>query len=283
MSVTGPIVAELYKKSCARATWVLAALPALVATLRIVGSRVADRVASGQHAMQHGGGAARAAAEASGFGPLADGLESGGAVLALLVMIVAALELVRDRESGQLSIALLAASRPGLVVAKLASVAAFLVVGFVLLFGVSAAVASFTYGLTAVVEDGAEMASAAELWRETWFGALAALPALLTAGSFGLFVSACASSSGAAVAGTLVPFVMVSLLGGLVPGLAGRVFVTYVPFIGDGSTLARLTDIARAYSDAEWLDLPSRALCWPAAQALGFVLLAILVTRRRPG
>ncbi len=281
MTALGPIAAELFRRGRARSTWVLVVLPALVGVARIVGGRVADRVATSRHALD--AGAAHAATEASGFGPLADGLVTGGAVLALLVMIVAALELVRDRESGQLSIAFLAAPRESVVLAKLVSVAAFLAVGFLLLFAASTGAAMATFGLSAVVEDGAEMASAAELWRETLFGAAAVLPALLTAGAFGLCVSAFASTTGAAVAGTLVPFVMIALLGGLVPDLAGRVFVSYVPFIGDGSTLARLTDIARAYSDAEWLDLPRRATLWPLAQAVAFVLVAILVTRRRPG
>lgn len=280
MSVLPPGRAELLRLLRTRSNWVLLLLPALVAGLRIIGAHAADRM---ERARRIASGAEMLIEEGqSGFGPLSDALRTGAAVLTLLLLLLGALQMVRERESGALGLSLLARSRGAVVLGKVCFLMMFTLVGFILLFAISAVVAAGLHGLGPVVDEGFEMASAAELWSETLRGCLASLPALLCAGLFGLFVSSIASSAGAAMAGTLVPFVVLDVLGGLFEGISSRLFVTYVPFLGNGSPLVHLTEIARAFSDAEWREGELlRAVSVPGFEGFVLILAAILVTRRR--
>ena len=80
----------------------------------------------------------------------------------------------------------------------------------------------------------------------------ATVPALAAAAGFGILVSSLASSTGGAVAASLVPVTLFDLFQDLLQGSAPYVFVTWLPLLGEGSALARLTDVARAYADTGW-------------------------------
>ncbi|MFH0945403.1 MAG: ABC transporter permease subunit [Planctomycetota bacterium] len=284
MSLFPPLRAEMYRFRKTRATWVLLVLPALFGAARILGAHAADRLKRAQEiAAGLDSPASLESIAESGFGPLADGLRTGGAVLTLLLLILGAMQLVRERETGALGLAFLARSRGAVVVGKAFSLLLFTLCAFLLLFLVSAGIAAGLNGLGPVVDEGFEMASAAELWADTARGSLSCLPALFAAGLFGLFISALASTPATAVAGTLVPFLAFDVLGGLFEEFSRRVFVTYTPFLGGGSPLVRLTEIARAFSDAGWAEGElSRAVWVPGLEGLLLLLLAVLVTRLRP-
>jgi hypothetical protein len=278
-SVFAPLRAEVARTWFARSTWVLVWAPAVVAGLRIVGGRVGEKV---EQAQKLAAGADGATLAANGFGPLADGLRAGAAVLALLLLVHGATTFVRDRESGVLGQWYVAAPRSLVVVARVCGVASWLLPALLVLLGLAAAVAHGIYGLTDIVEEGDVMATAGEIWVDIAKGVAGVIPGLLTCAVFGIAVSSTANSAGGAVAGTLVPFVLFDVLRALMPNVAKYVFVTYVPFLGDGSTLSRLTDIARAYSDAVWNPEDfERAWSIPGASALVLVLLTILACRMR--
>lgn len=278
---TAPLRAEICRTWFTRATWGLVLAPAVVAALRIVGGRIGEKV---EHAQKLAAGASSSAAEAvNGFGPLADGLRAGAAVLALLLLVQGATTFVRDRDSGVLGQWYVATPRTLVVLARVFGVASWLLPALVALLAVAAAVAHGIYGLNDIVEEGDVMATANELWVDVAKGVVGVIPGLLTCAVFGIAVSALASTAGGAVAGTLVPFILFDVLRALLPNGAKYVFVTYVPFLGDGSTLSRLTDIARAYSDAVWnVEEFERAWTIPGAQALVLMLLTILACRLRP-
>lgn len=283
MSLFPPLRAEAYRFRKTRATWVLLAMPALFGAARILGAHAADRLKQAQQIAAGLEAPAQFESVAeSGFGPLADGLRTGGAVLTLLLLILGAMQLVRDRENGALGLGFLARSRGAVVVGKAFFLLLFTSCGFLLLFLTCAGIAAGLNGLGPVVDEGFEMASAAELWAETTRGCLSCLPALLGAGLFGLFISSLASTPATAVAGTLVPFLAFDVLGGLFEEFSRRVFVTYTPFLGSGSPLVQLTEIARAFSDAGWVEGElSRAIWVPGLEGLLLLLLAVLVTRIR--
>ena len=283
MSALPPVRAECYRFLRTRANWILLLIPALLGAGRILGAYAADRmeraqqIAAGLTARPESGDVLE-----SGFGPLSDGLRTGAAVLALLLLILGATQLVRERESSSLGLAFLARTRGAVVVGKACTLLLFTVWGFGLLFLACAGSAALLNGLGPVVDEGFEMASAAELWRDTLKGGLASLPALMTAGLFGLFVSSLASTPAAAVAATLVPFLAFDVLGGLFQQVAERVFVNYVPFLGGGSPLVELTQISRAYSDSGWMEGELFRAVWiPGLEGLLLLLLAALVTRNR--
>jgi len=283
MSWRPPFRAECYRFLRTRTNWLLLLIPALFGAGRILGAHAADRmerarrIAAGLDAPQ-----GLAQTVESGFGPLSDGLRAGAAVLALLLLIVGATQLVRERENGSLGLAFLARTRGAVVAGKALVLLLFTVAGFSMLLLVSAGLAAFLNGLGPVVDEGFEMASAAELWRDLGKGGLASLPALLAAGWFGLFVSSVTNTAASAVAATLVPFLAFDLLGGLFQPLAQRIFVNYVPFLGSGSPLVELTRISRAYSDAGWIEGELFRAVWiPGLEGLLLLLLAVLVTRSR--
>lgn len=281
MSSVPPLRAELFRMLRVRSNWLLLLLPPLVGAARVLGGRVGDDLARSRRAIE--GADAAGVAAVSGFGPLADGLRTGGAVLTLVVLISGALALVRERENAALGLAFLARSRLAVLLAKALALALFALLGFALLFAGSAGVAGALYGFGAVVEEGYEMASASELWIETAKGSLAVLPALVAAGWFALLVSALAATTGAAVSGALIPFVAFDVLRGLFGDGVRHVFATYVPFLSDGSTLATLTKIARAYSDAGWAPHELlRATCIPGAEGLLLLLAAAIALHARP-
>jgi hypothetical protein len=82
--------------------------------------------------------------------------------------------------------------------------------------------------------------------------------------------------------GAVVPFTLLALFQSTLGSIAERLFVTYAPFFSPRAPLARLSQVARAFSDAHWArgELAQAALV-PAVEAVGFVALAWLVTRRR--
>jgi hypothetical protein len=271
----------VYRFVRTRSTWILLLFPAAVGALRIAGGHVATQFQEAERVAQ--GLQAAAAADQNAFGPLADGLRTGGAALALLLLVLGALAVVRERESGGLAQWVIAAPRTMFVLARAFGLAVWLLAGIAVLFLFCLATAGLLHDLGPVVEDGHEMATAAELWADTGRALMATVPALLCAALFGLFVSTISSTAGAAVAATLVPFVLFDVLRGLLGGAADHVFVTYVPFLGEDAPLARLTDIARAYSDAFWEDGELRAATLvPAWEALVLIVLSVIVVRARP-
>ncbi|MBL8765826.1 MAG: hypothetical protein JNL94_00575 [Planctomycetes bacterium] len=276
-----PLRAEVARTWFARSTWTLVTVPAVVAALRIVGGRIGERV---EQAQKLAAGAQASAVDAvNGFGPLADGLRAGAAVLALLLLVQGATTFVRDRDSGTLGQWYVAAPRSLVVLARVAGVISWLVPALLALLAVAAALAHGINGLTDIVEEGDVMATANELWVDVAKGVAGVIPGLLTCAVYGITVSSFANSAGGAVGGTLVPFILFDVLRALMPDAAKYVFVTYVPFLGDGSTLSRLTDIARAYSDAVWnAEEFGRAWSIPTAQALVLMLLTIVACRMRP-
>lgn len=280
MSFAPPLRAECLRLLRTRSTWLLVLGPALLGALRILFAEAAGRMERARQ-VAAGAGQGEAVAE-SGFGAMADGIRAGSAVLTLVLLLYGALVLVRERESGALGLAFLARSRGAVVLGKALAIVLLALVGFLVLALFCGSLAWLLHGLGAVVDEGFEMATAGELWRETLKGSLAALPALVAAGLFGLAVSSLSSGPGAAVAGTLLPFLFLDVTGGLFENVSSRLFVTYAPFLGTGSPLVKLADIARAYSDAEWRDGELlRAVLVPSLEGLVMVLLAIVATRRR--
>lgn len=280
MSWRPPIMAEMYRLFRVRATWYLLASPALVAWIYLwFGAASSERDAA-KAALS--GGATPQVSE-SGFGPLADGLRSGGVVLTLVLLVLGALALARERESGALGTWFMGRSRGAVVVAKATALLAATGVGFGWLFVACYAFARWKYGLGPIVDEGYELATVDDLWAEIRRGTWPALPGIAAAPLFGLFVSSMVSSTGVAVAATLIPFVLGDVLKELM-GDGGRyLFVTYAPFLGAGSPLAKLPDMARFYADQEWRAGELMRATWvPTAWGVALVVLAIWITRRRP-
>ena len=271
--------AELYRLARSRGTIWLLLLPAIAGAARILGDRLAARIAAARR-LASGDGAG--VVDVSGFGVLADGVRAGAAMLTLLALLLGALALVRERDHGTLALSHLAVGRARFVIARGLGLAAFVVGAFVVLVGVSAGAAAVLVGLGDVVEEGFVMAEARQLWVDTAKGAGAAIPALVAAGWFGLAVSSISNTPGPAVFLATVPVFLFDVLKGLFPDVAARVFVGWLPLLSSDTPLSHLTDIARGYSDVTWQE-GELLNAWrvPGAWAVALLAVAVLVTKRR--
>jgi hypothetical protein len=281
--------AELFRLTRTRAGRLGLLVPALlgagqVVVVELVGwLRAAREVASGGRGAAELDGASAATEPA--FGPMADGLGGLGAMaLVMIALLTGAFTLVRERDQGSLPQWYLARSRAAVVVGKAAATCAYVVLAFLALFAATFAAAAIRHDYSAIVEDGFEMASAAEQWLQVARAAAAGLPALLCCACFGVLVSAATPSVGAAAIGAIVPFTLLALFQSGLGAAADRLFVTYAPFFSERSPLARLSKVARAFSDTHWeTGELLRAALVPGTEAVACVALAWLVTRRRSG
>jgi hypothetical protein len=280
-----PLRAELFRLTRSRAGRVGLLVPAILGALQVLGADVLARAEAVRRAAQGlGGGGRGAAAEAApAFGPLADGLGGLGAIaLAMIALLTGAFSLARERDLGGLSLLALARSRGALVVGKTLGTCAYVITAFVALFAASFLAASISHDFTAVVEDGYEMASAAELWNETLHAVGAGMPAVLCCACFGVLVSSLSPSVGAAAVGAVVPFSLLALFQSTLGDVADQLFVTYAPFFSPRAPLSRLAQVSRAFSDAHWEQGELlRAALVPTLEGIAFVVLAWVVTSRR--
>jgi len=202
----------------------------------------------------------------------------------MIALLTGAFTLARERDQGSLPQWYLARSRAAVVVGKAAATCVYVVLAFLALFLATFAAAALGHDYSAIVEDGFEMASAAEQWHEVALAAGAGLPALLCCACFGVLVSAATPSVGAAAIGAIVPFTLLALFQSGLGAAADRLFITYAPFFSERSPLARLSKVARAFSDTHWEagELLNAALV-PGVEAIACIALAWLITRSREG
>jgi hypothetical protein len=278
MSALAVIRAECYRYSRSVGVRWLVVLPALIAVLRMVGALVFER-ASGVDPSR----SVDDAVETTGFALLADGLRTGGAVVTFVALVLGAMGLVRDRENGMLATGIIARGRVSLVVGRALALALVVLLAWGGVVATASGVASFTRGLVGLEIEGVEVVAAAELWDDVIAAILTSLPPLIAAAWFALAVSAFADGSGFAMAGSLVPFVSFDVLKSALPDAAPYVFSTYAPLLADGSTVARLTGLARGFANVDWAEHELLlSACVPAASGVVLILVAIAVTMRRP-
>ena len=262
--------AELFRAARRRSGWVLLLLPALVAAVRIAFSAVAE---VDPDAAELGN---------NGFAPLADGLRTGGAVLTLVVLLLGALSMVRDREIGALRLLSTMASKGTIFASKLLVLTVLLALGGLLLVGGCVAVAAWQYDFGPLVEDGFEIATAAELWRDTAQAFAAGCCAWWAAGCLGLSLSAATSNVGAATLLAVVPVLLLDFFGELAQDLWHSLFLSHLPLLSGEAALARLPDICRGFSDVFLAEGEILQACRVSlVQGLGLAIVGWLVTRSR--
>jgi hypothetical protein len=275
-----PMRAELFRLTRSRAGKFGLVVPALLGVAQVLGGDLLARLQSARRAAQ---GIRAGVEESPAFGPLADGVGGLGAMaLVMIALLTGAFALARERDLGGLSLLSLARPRAAVVIGKALGTCAYVVTSFFALFVATLLAALLFHRFTAVIEDGYEMAGAAELWIETASAVGAGLPAVLCCACFGVLVSSLSPSVGAAAVGAVVPFTLLALFQSTLGHVADKVFVTYAPFFSSKAPLVRLGQVSRAFSDAHWAQGElARAALVPSLEALLFLLLACLVTSRR--
>lgn len=280
MSFVAILRAELFRLTRTRGGRVGLIVPALLGAAQV---GITDLLAAAKAVRLAAAGEEVPAGVEPAFGPLADGLGGLGAMaLVMIALLTGAFSLVRERDQGGLPLLALAGSRGAIVAGKTLGTCLYVMTALAALAGATLLVAAVRHDYGDVVEDGYVMATAGELWLEIARGVGAGLPALLGCVCFGVLVSAVTTGVGAAAIGAVLPFTLLALFHGELGGASGHLFVTYAPFFSEEAPLARLGDVARAFSDTHWEQGELiRAALVPAVEAVLFVVVAWLVTRKR--
>ena len=240
---------ELFLLRYSLAARALLLLPAAAVLLQGLLLRLRDAGAEARGSLL-GDNSFDAAAAASGYGYLVDGLDTGLTVLGLLLVATAAYGFAAARDDGSLRHLLVRrCSRDSMVLAKLLSLL-MLTAAAVLLVCIAAYGISRTFWeFGPVVEDGFELIGEAEIRREIRLGlwlALLPLPAVI---GFGLLVSVSARSATAAVVFALGVSMALDVFKGLLGDYAFYIYASFQPSLLDGSYLDDVGRIVRGYSD----------------------------------
>ncbi len=242
--------AEAYRLPRSRGLWVGALVLLIVPAVRVHATYLARAAEIAERKLE--GRSAPAAPESGdAWAPFVDGWKTGLALAALLLLVHAARSIAADRGSGILRLAITrGVTRSGVVLAR-ALLGPLLVVGAVLVSGAGAyAVAHAHFDFGALVEDGYEIMSVADLGGELLSAVRAALPPLLALYAFGLLISTFGRSATAALSVALVLFLGFDLFKEVLEDDAYWVFAAYVPSFVDTSAMGELSGLARGFSDA---------------------------------
>lgn len=273
--------AEARRWVVARSTWVGGAFLVLVSVLRVLAARAAEAAARAEALAA--GRAPETGAAGGGWAPFVDGWRVGLAAGTILLLIHAAGAIAADRESGVLRLASTRSSTRTALVLGRALLAPLFVLFVVTATGLAAwATSRAFYDFGPLVEDGYELASAAELRHELLLSALAALPPLLATYAFGLLVSAASRGAAGAIGLALSAWLAFDLFKDVLGPGRHWVFASFAPSLVDGSAMQEMAGVARGYSDAglpEELLRMNLILPWPQAALL--VGLACWILSRR--
>jgi hypothetical protein len=142
--------------------------------------------------------------------------------------------------------------------------------------------AALFHDFAAVVEDGYELIGVAEIHEEILHGTLLALTPFPAVIALGLLVSICAPSPTGAVSVALGLTLGFDLFKGLLGDASLYIYAYHCPSLVDASYLGEVVRIVRGFSDVfveEGILRVNLLAPWP--EALVFLILAVLVARRR--
>jgi len=286
-ALTSTFSAEWSRLFRSRSTWFAGIAISVVAFLRVSAVHVTERAAWAQQlqrALLQGNEPPDAPPISNAFGPWVDGLRAGIALGVILLIVHGARSLATDDERGIARIQLTrGASRSSLVLVR-GALGFVLVPLLVLLSGLGALfAATLFFRFEALVQEGYELASLDLLFEESRIAILAALPPLIASHSFAIMISARARSSALALVLALVVLLGFDLFKEVLGESQYWLFAAYTPSFVDHSCLKEMSGIARGFFDSGYTDALIRMnFTLPLAQAALFIVIALLLYRRRP-
>jgi hypothetical protein len=220
---------------------------------------------------------------ATGYGALADGLQTGFTLVYLAFAALAAYWIAADREQGiARQLLVRRVSRGAYVVSKYVLLVT-LALGVSTLVGLASWIASASlYELGPVVEDGYELIGEEEIRKEIALAVRLALAPLPAAIALGLLVSVCARTPTGAVSTVLALTVAFDLFKGSLGDASMYVYAHYAPSLADASYLSDVTRLVRGFSDVfveEGVLRLNALVPWP--EALAFLGAAVGIAYRR--
>lgn len=281
------ISAEWSRLVRARTTWYAAIAVLTLAFLRVTASKLAEQAAWAEQvrrALMSGAETPEAPPVSNAFGPWVDGWRAGIALGVVLLVVHGARSLAADDERGLARIQLTrGASRASIVLAR-GALGLVLTPLLVLFAGLGSLIgASLFFQFGALVQDGYELASTEMLFDELTIAVLASLPPLYASHAFGVLISSWARTSSLALVVALVSLLGFDLFKEVLGETQYWLFAAYTPSFIDRSCLGEMSGIARGFFDSGYTQALVRMnFSLPLAQAAIFLVLALLLFRRRP-
>lgn len=264
------IRAELYVALRSFSSKLVVIAPAAIALLQYLLTKLTE---TGQAARDNllGNTDFDAAIANNAYGYFVDGVKTGLTMLGLLLVAQAAYSFSYERDLGTLRHLLIRrASRPSVILAKLANLHLQALLAVILLLGLCWLSAGMLWEYGAVVEDGFELISEAEIRTEIQAGLVLALLPLPAAIAFGLLVSVIAQSATQAVTTALGLTLAMDILKAMLGDFSYYLYASFQPSLLDQSYLQDVSRLVRGYSDVLidermqnlnlWVPLPTMLL-----------------------
>lgn len=264
------IKAELYVALRSFSSKLVIATPAVIALLQYLLTKLTE---TGQAARDNlmGNSSFDAAIANNAYGYFVDGVKTGLIMLGLLLVAQAAYSFSYERDLGTLRhLFIRRASRQSVVIAKLVNLHLQALLAVALLLTICWFTAGVFWEYGAVVEDGFELISVAEIRTEIHAGLVLALLPLPAAIAFGLLVSVCAQSATQAVTAALGLTLAMDILKAMLGDFGYYLYASFQPSLLDQSYLQDVSRLVRGYSDVlideriqtlnQWVPLPTMLL-----------------------
>ncbi|MEQ8952497.1 MAG: ABC transporter permease subunit, partial [Gammaproteobacteria bacterium] len=172
------------------------------------------------------------------YGYFVDGLVTGLTVLSFFLVALAAYSFSAERDSGTLRhLPVRRSRRSNIVLAKLLNLHLLALLSLLLLLFISYSFSALLWDFGAIVEDGFELISEAEMRQEILLGLRLAIVPLPAAIACGLLISVCAQTSTQAVTTALGVAVALDIFKSLLGNGAYYVYATFQPSLIDQSYL----------------------------------------------
>ena len=217
------------------------------------------------------------------YGHFVDGVNTGLAILALLLVAAAAHDFSGERDVGSIRHVLIRrAGRASIVLAKLLRLHVLGLLALALLGLCAWAGSALFWDFGPVAEDGFELISENEIRYEIRLGLLMAVIPLPAVIAFGMLVSVAAQSATQAVTLALGATLAMDIFKSLLGERAWYLYATFHPSLLDQSYLREVSRLVRGFSDVLVTDSFFVFNTWaPTVSALALAAAALLLATRR--
>ena len=217
------------------------------------------------------------------YGHFVDGVNTGLAILALLLVAAAAHDFSGERDVGSIRHVLIRrAGRASIVLAKLLRLHVLGLLALALLGLCAWAGSALFWDFGPVAEDGFELISEGEIRYEIRLGLLMAVIPLPAVIAFGMLVSVAAQSATQAVTLALGATLAMDIFKSLLGERAWYLYATFHPSLLDQSYLREVSRLVRGFSDVLVTDSFFVFNTWaPTVSALALAAAALLLATRR--
>ena len=267
---------EIAKAIRSRLTWVTIILPALLAGLTIWGGASAEKIEAAVDGMS--------LEPPSAFLYFARGMGNGLTIGSILLLFYASMMLAQEGHWRTFKVIMLRPHRRVVWIASKFALLLMVAAGVLIAVLCSALVsASLAGDFAAILEEGYEHDSRANMIRYSLIALALTLPSILAVGAFGMMFSSLTDHTGLATGSCLGTYLMLEIVKGSVDETR-QVFMfnTFMPSLIDTSYFQVLRGYAEGMSDTYWeAPMIYYSVATPLVSAVVFLGVATMIFSRR--